>query len=385
MAQTTLFLDTFTGPAGPLSGHTPEVGGYGYADGNIDGSGGAVPGGSGWVEVVGYPPPAAPAPTTGKTYTALSRMMWDGGGEPNAGINGSNNDEIFVELSADSTSARIGYISGDATEHTEASYSVTPNLSGPTTIIIVVGPDGSEITVNGDLVASIAEFTATDLDISPVSVSAYTEFGVLDELSLIESSPDGGGVSVVVEGAMGTGYGTPAAATGTIAAPLGVCTTQYGPIIAAYDVTVHVDAVAPSARSGTPLAWKRTTETLGTVHDAYGACTSVAGTPAAGHPQIAGVQGVSLTSYGLPFASTLVTPLSSCTTMAGQPSAAAAVSVHGVCGTKYGKLSNIIAHIVSGVCLTKYGKPKVAFPNGYRVYGLNNGRRAGVPRAAEIA
>lgn len=165
----------------------------------------------------------------------------------------------------------------------------------------------------------------------------------------------------------------------------GACTTQYGPVLAAYDVTVTVDSVEPSTRGGTPIAWELVTQLVGTVHHVYGACTTEYGEPSAGHPQIAEVAGVMLTNYGTPSAAASVTTLGACSTMVGQPSAAAAVSVMGACGTKYGVPSNVIAHIVLGVCNTKYGKVTAVRPSSHLVYSLNNGRRAGVPRAAEIA
>lgn len=188
---------------------------------------------------------------------------------------------------------------------------------------------------------------------------------------------------VRIIGVNNTAYGAPVAASGVT--PEGACTTQYGPVLAAYDVTVTVDSVEPSTRGGTPIAWGLVTQIVGTVHHVNGACTTEYGEPSAGHPQIAEVAGVMLTNYGTPSAAASVTTLGVCSTMVGQPSAAAAVSVMGACGTKYGVPSNVIAHIVLGVCNTKYGKVTAVRPSSHLVYSLNNGRRAGVPRAAEIA
>lgn len=188
---------------------------------------------------------------------------------------------------------------------------------------------------------------------------------------------------VHVLGVSNTAYDVPVAVAGVT--PEGACTTQYGPVMAAYDVTVTVDSVEPSTRGGTPIAWELVTQLGGTVHHVYGACTTEYGEPSAGHPQIAEVAGVMLTNYGTPSSAASVTPLGVCATMVGEPSAAAAVSVIGACGTKYGVPSNVIAHIVLGVCNTKYGKVKAVRPSSHLVYSLNNGRRAGVPRAAEIA
>ncbi len=188
---------------------------------------------------------------------------------------------------------------------------------------------------------------------------------------------------VHVLGVSNTAYDVPVAVAGVT--PEGACTTQYGPVLAAYDVTVTVDSVEPSTRGGTPIAWELVTQLVGTVHHVYGACTTEYGEPSAGHPQIAEVAGVMLTNYGTPSAAAGVTPLGVCSTMVGQPSAAAAVSVMGAYGTKYGVPSNVIAHIVLGVCNTKYGKVTAVRPSSHLVYSLNNGRRAGVPRAAEIA
>lgn len=189
-------------------------------------------------------------------------------------------------------------------------------------------------------------------------------------------------LSVAVDGVSTTQYGTPAAAA--IAQPAGVSNTKYGAIVAAYDVSVTVVGVGPLSRGGTPLAWEASTQYVGTIHHVYGAHTTSYGTPSAGHPQLCDVPGVSNTSYGVPSAAVQVRPEPAHTTMAGYPSAAVIVSVAGVCGTKYGTPRSVFAHVVKGVCNTKYGRPRVAFPGGYMVYGLNNGRRAGVPRAAEI-
>lgn len=170
-----------------------------------------------------------------------------------------------------------------------------------------------------------------------------------------------------------------------VATPEGASTTQYGAVWAKYDVSVSAAPSEPSTQGGTPLAWKISTEAVTTVHDAYGARTTGYGTPGAGHPHVCDVPGTSATGYGVPSAAAVSLPGSACTTLAGQPSVAPIASVKGVRGTQYGTPANIVAHIVAGACRTKYGKAKTAFPDAHMVFGLNNGRRAGVPRAVELA
>lgn len=185
-----------------------------------------------------------------------------------------------------------------------------------------------------------------------------------------------------VQGSSLTQYGAHSAAAIIVAD--GVSTTQYGGVLARYDVSVSVDAALPSTRAGVAIAWHIEYQAVATVHDAYGPCLTGYGSPSAGHPQLGDVQGAALTGYGSAHAALIAQPVSVCTTVAGAPSLVGIASLPGVRTTKYGTPSNVIAHIVSGVCRTRYGKAKIRFPDAHMVYGLNNGRRAGVPRAVEL-
>lgn len=213
-----------------------------------------------------------------------------------------------------------------------------------------------------------------------------------------------GGSIAYLSGVCTTNAGTPIAINDEIVSVVGVCTTQvgapqiviahapegaistrFGAIAAAYDVSVDVPPPDLSTRCGTPLAWLLNVSGIATVHDAYGVCATGYGAVRASHPQLSDVQGVSVCAYGAPSAAALAQSAPASTTAAGTPSATAVASVAGVRGTQYGTPANVVAHIVTGVCRTKYGRPRAAFPDAHMVYGLNNGRRAGVPRAVEIA
>ena len=188
--------------------------------------------------------------------------------------------------------------------------------------------------------------------------------------------------TILVPGLPITQYGEVSAVA--IASPEAVAVTQYGSVLARYDVSVSVDAVEPSTRAGVPLAWHIESQAVTTVHDAYGSCSTVYGTPSAGHPQLGDVTGASLTAYGSLTSAVIAQPAAASATAFGLPSAVAIASVPGVRWTKCGVPSNIVAHIVTGISRTKYGRVKAAFPDAHMVYGLNNGRRAGVPRAVEL-
>ena len=165
---------------------------------------------------------------------------------------------------------------------------------------------------------------------------------------------------------------------------LGVSTTRYGGIIAAYDVSVDVQPAEPSTRYGAPLAWTISQEVVGTIHHAYGGYSTQYGLPSAASPVGVIVQGACTTGYGSPAAAAVVAMVGGSSNQAGTPSASVIVRAKGVQGTQYGRPSLHKAHIVKGVQRTRYGRVVAARPNAHLVYGLNNGRRAGVPRAVEI-
>lgn len=220
-------------------------------------------------------------------------------------------------------------------------------------------------------------------------------------------APDAGGAGesiAYLSGVCTTNAGTPIAINDEIVSVVGVCTTQvgapkivtahapegaistrFGAIAAAYDVSVDVPPPDLSTRCGTPLAWLLNVSGIATVHDAYGTLATSVGTPFAVRQIVAALSGAAVTQFGGPSAVSVCRPESEATTMAGIPSSSAVSVLLGTSETKCGTPSNVIAHIVLGVCRTKSGKLRAAFPGAHMVYGLNNGRRAGVPRAVEIA
>lgn len=244
---------------------------------------------------------------------------------------------------------------------------------------------GSPMGVASSLATSMASWASASSPLAPAVVRAVmggraicAAPAVLGESRAIAENP-----VVLVQGSSLTQYGTHSAAAVVVAE--GASATQYGGVLASYDVSVSVDATLPSTRAGVPLAWHIESQAVTTVHDAYGSCLTGYGSPSAGHPQLGNVQGAALTGYGAIQTAVMAQPSSACTTASGIPSVAGIVSISGARATKYGTPSNVIAHIVSGVCRTRYGKAKVRFPDAHMVYGLNNGRRAGVPRAVELA
>lgn len=188
---------------------------------------------------------------------------------------------------------------------------------------------------------------------------------------------------VHVNGVSVAQYGSIGATAGVI--PNSVAVIRYGYVIAAYDVSVAVDPTESSSRGGVPVAWNLLTQIVGTVNTAYGSCTTKYGRPSSGHPQLADAPGSLLTGYGSPSIAAHASPSGAYGLMYGQPSAVAAITVAGARGTMYGHPANIIGHTVAGARNTKYGRVMAARPGSRMVYSLNNGRRAGVPRAAEIA
>lgn len=402
MAQTTIFLDTFTGDSGlAISARSPETGswaGVGDAhDVKLDGDGFAHrPGSSGElapylplpefyapvgcdsvVLAVSFKIPSTPpnnwAASAWLTCVSvlddleygLSTHIFDGGG-------GSGVIEIDV-----------------AGLYTVETLNFTITAGEEFTVVIRINAGESathEVEVFGPAWSESIPIEGAAVDYLSLPIGAALEFNDnsqtrIGSFSIVANGEGEGPGQYTVDGASTTMYGQPRM-THAVA---GAESTRYGAILAKYDVSARVAPQEPSTRSGTPLAWLLDVDAVGTIHGAYGACTTGAGIPRAGHPQIGEVHGASTTESGSPTSRVRVIPEAAHTTMAGQPGATARVSVEGVCGTKYGTPSGGASHAVSGSCLTKYGKPKVSFPNGCRVYGLNNGRRAGVPRAVEIA
>ena len=400
MAQTTIFLDTFTGASGiALSAHSPETGSWvgaeGTGDVKLDGSGFAnVPGSfseelptlrlpffeaqpesAAAVLSATFKVPSTPTYNWVGSLDLLFGVEWDYGLLSRIYDYGSGSGAIEIDVQGAYYSETLEF---PLTAGEEFTIVLTINAGASATHTVhASGPGWSEsasmLGADEDCLALPFQASLSLNDASQVKLGSFSV--ALDgEVTQPEDE------QYTVDGASTTMYGQPRM-THAVA---GVGSTRYGAILAKYDVSARVAPQEPSTRSGTPLAWLLAVDAVGTIHGAYGACTTGAGIPRAGHPQIGEVHGASTTESGSPTSRVRVMPEAAHTTTAGHPGATARVSVEGVCGTKYGTPSVGASHAVSGSCLTKYGTPKVAFPNGYRVYGLNNGRRAGVPRAVEI-
>lgn len=424
MAQTVLFYDTFDGEAGtPLPSRAPDVGLWGQYDGSLppqditlSGGGSIAP--TGWVELTTQPL----TKPSGVAFEAIRKIAGPGRASLVLAINSDFGTYASAELYSDGL-CMLSTETGSVTAYPQG---VIPGI----TLALKVEASGTSMSVNGTPVLSKSTSAAL-LSSTTALLKVSVEDGAELEYVVLLSDPDGawdeggGGsdIDVAVQGTINTQYGALASSTnygpdGVLAirygAPLayydavvlvqGTCQfnsaepgarlgvnvappelARYGQVAASFDVRVSLHSDEPASRSGVPLAWHIESQAVTTVHDAYGSCSTVYGTPSAGHPQLGDVTGASLTAYGSLTSAVIAQPAAVSTTAFGLPSAAAIASVPGVRGTKFGVPSNIVAHIVTGISRTKYGKVKAAFPDAHMVYGLNNGRRAGVPRAVEIA
>lgn len=400
MAQTIIFLDTFTGDSGvALSAHSPETGSWvgaaGADDVKLDGAGfahlpgsfpeeaptlrlpffAAQPGAAAASLSATFKVPSTPSYNWVGSMDLLFGEDWDYGLLSNIFDYGAGSGVIETAVQGAYYSETLEF---PLTAGEEFTIVLTINAGASATHTVhVSGPGWSEsasmVGVDEDCLALPFQAGLSLNDVSQVKLGNFS-VAVDGEVTQPEDA------QYTVSGAYTTMYGQPRISH----AVAGSDSTRYGAILAKYDVSARVATQEPSTRSGTPLAWLLAVDAVGTIHGAYGACTTGAGTPRAGHPQIGEVHGASTTESGSPTSRVRVMPEAAHTTMAGHPGATVRVFAGGVCGTKYGTPASNIAHAVSGSCLTKYGKPKVSFPDGHKVYGLNNGRRAGVPRAVEI-
>lgn len=442
MAQTVLFYDTFDGEAGtPLPARAPDVGLWGQYDGSLaphdiklSGGGSIAP--TGWVELTTQPL----TKPSGVAFEARRKIAGPGRARLVLATNSGFGTYAIAELYSDG----LCVLSTETGSVTAYPQGVIPGI----TLALKVEASGASMSVNGALVLSksaSAALLSSTTALLQVSVEDGAELEYVVLLSDPDGAwGEGGGgseIDVAVQGTINTQYGAPDAGSafdvsgdcgteygalasstnygpdGVLAirygAPLayydavvivqGTCQfnsaepgarigvnvaspelARYGQVAASFDVCVSLHSDEPASRSGVPIAWHIEDQAVTTVHDAYGSCLTGYGSPSAGHPQLGNVQGVALTGYGSAHAALIAQPVSVCTTVAGAPSLVGIASLPGVRTTKYGTPSNVIAHIVSGVCRTKYGKAKVRFPDARMVYGLNNGRRAGVPRAVEM-
>ena len=191
MATTVLFLDTFTGPAGPLSGHSPEVGMALFPNGDLDGAGRLVQDGDGFLgaEVPGG------AVELSDTYTATLKLVAPDTG---AGVDLYGDYDPATDTNGGAASVLVspaGLVRyGVATDGAAASIitsAVAVANSGVVTLSLSVGPTGTTILADGVLVASIPEFTTGSFGSPSLSMYAASEQGaVFDELSLTRITPD---------------------------------------------------------------------------------------------------------------------------------------------------------------------------------------------------
>lgn len=443
MAQTVLFYDTFDGEAGtPLPSRAPDVGLWGQYDGSmapqditLSGGGSIAP--TGWVELTTQPL----TKPSGVAFEAIRKIAGPGRASLVLAINSDFGTYAIADLYSDGL-CMLSTETGSVTAYPQG---VIPGI----TLALKVEASGTSMSVNGTPVLSkstSAALLSSTTALLKVSVEDGAELEYVVLLSDPDGAWDEGGggsdIDVAVQGTINTQYGAPnagsafyvsgdcgteygALASSTNYGPDGVLAirygahlayydavvlvqgtcqfnsaepgarlgvnvaspelARYGQVAASFDVRVSLHSDEPSSRSGVPLAWHIESQVVTTVHDAYGSCSTVYGTPSAEHPQLGDVTGASLTAYGSLTSAVIAQPAAVSATAFGLPSAAAIASVPGVRGTKFGVPSNIVAHIVTGISRTKYGKVKAAFPDAHMVYGLNNGRRAGVPRAVEIA
>lgn len=178
--------------------------------------------------------------------------------------------------------------------------------------------------------------------------------------------------------------GQPSAKVRVIAMGVDV-SVGYGSIAAIYDRPADVVGAGPLTRGGTPLSWQITVITPATIHDAYGSCSTSYGQVASASPVSADAAGASETQYGYISSAPVCGVAGAALTQVGALSTKLTAMVSGAQGTKYGVPFLFTPHLSVGVSRTRYGRVTSGNPDACRVYGLNNGRRAGTPRAVEIA
>lgn len=192
MGSTVLFLDTFTGPAGPLSEHISEVGTVLFQSGDLDGAGRLVQDGDGFlgVEVSGG------AVELSDTYTATLKLV-----APDIGasvrlygydpVEGTYWNAIAALIAPDGS---VSYFSDrDGVEINSPPGTETVGTSDIVTLSLSVGPTGTTILA-GDVLVPTIEFTTGDFN--GLSLRMYAESyyaGVIDELSLTRITPDSAG------------------------------------------------------------------------------------------------------------------------------------------------------------------------------------------------
>lgn len=193
MADQTLFHATFAGPAGSAGSYLPEVGQIEYVAGALNGAGQLVATG-GTIELeTAYTSPADPAGTYKASLNVTSiasevSLAIYGGYEPVADVSGGG-------LAALVSSDTLEYTVRQINDEFGNTYSVPLPSTGLTSAVIeiLVGPMGATISVAGQVVVSVPEFTPATFGLAAIGAYTYA-YGAaaFDELVITESigSPD---------------------------------------------------------------------------------------------------------------------------------------------------------------------------------------------------
>jgi hypothetical protein len=198
MAEMVLFRDTFDGPAGPLSEHTPDVGYRPHTgDGSLDGNGRLVRDvDPGWADFIGgseiAPPSIAALTATLEGSGAVSmEVSWpvtyyvgddEYSDEARVGVSILSPDEVEVYY------ANIG-----AEDYTFQTVEFSTPETGSVVLRIDIGPAVTTVSVNGSLVAALPELNTGSLSTYGLSsgpfVGAYLgpAAGYIADVSLTSS------------------------------------------------------------------------------------------------------------------------------------------------------------------------------------------------------
>lgn len=193
MADQTLFRATFAGPAGSAGSYLPEVGQIGYAAGALNGVGQLVATG-GLIELeTSYTSPADPAGTYKASLNVTSIaseafLSIYGGYDPVTDVSGGGLAALVSSDTLEYTVRQINDESGNT-------YSVPLPSTGLTSAVIeiLVSPAGATISVAGQVVVSVPEFTPATFGLAAIGAYTYANgAAAFDELVITESigSPD---------------------------------------------------------------------------------------------------------------------------------------------------------------------------------------------------
>lgn len=198
MADVIIFRDTFDGPAGPLSEHTPDVGYRPYTGGgSLDGNGRLVRDvDPGWAEFIGGneidPPSIAALTATLEGSGAVSmEVSW-----PVTYYVGDDeySDEARVGVSILSPGeVEVFYADVGAEDYTNQIIEFATPETGSVVLRIDIGPTETAVSVNGSLVAALPDFNTGSLSTYGLSsgpfVGAYLgpAAGYIADVSLTSS------------------------------------------------------------------------------------------------------------------------------------------------------------------------------------------------------